>query len=281
MRYKIVSDSASNIHTIEQVPFSYAPLHIIVGDRDFPDDDRLDLARMEEELSRGGKSGTACPGTGDWLDAFGDAESIFCVTITSGLSGSCAAARAAKAEYEEQYPLRHVHVIDSLSAGPEMALLIEKLQELICTGASENEILDSIREYTCRTRLLFCLKSLRNLANNGRVSPSAAKICEILGIRVVGQASTQGTLEILNKCHGEAGALSRMVKIMNGAGFSGGKVRLMHNSNENAAEKLAGLIRGTWENADVRISPTLGLCGYYAENGGIMLGFDTPGSSRL
>ena len=42
MKYKIVSDSASNIHTIEDIPFSYAPLHIIVGDRDFSDDDSLD-----------------------------------------------------------------------------------------------------------------------------------------------------------------------------------------------------------------------------------------------
>ncbi len=281
MKYKIVTDSASNIHSIENIPFAYAPLHIMVGDRDFPDDDNLDLAQMEEALSHGGKSGTACPGIGDWLNAFEDAEVVFCVTITSGLSGSCAAARAAKAEYEEQYPLRHVHVIDSLSAGPEMALLIEKLQELICSGLGEKEILDGIREYAHRTGLLFCLKSLRNLANNGRVSPSVAKICEILGIRVVGQASAQGTLEILNKCHGENGSLSRMVKIMSETGFYGGKVRLMHNNNEKAAEKLADLIRKTWDNADVRIAPTLGLCGYYAENGGIMLGFDRPASPRL
>lgn len=275
MKYKIVSDSASNIRTIQHVPFSYAPLHIIVGDRDFSDDDSLDLTQMDEALSSGGKSGTACPGIGDWLEAFGTAEVVFCVTITSGLSGSCDAARAAKALYEEQDPRRRVHVIDSLSAGPEMALLIEKLQELICSGANEEEILSGIRDYAARTRLLFCLKSLRNLAGNGRVNPSVAKICEILGIRVVGQASAQGTLEILHKCHGEPGSLSRMVKVMGEAGYSGGQVRIMHNRNEKAAGKLADLIRETHPNANVLISPTLGLCSYYAENGGLMLGFDT------
>lgn len=274
MRYKIVSDSASNIHTIEKVPFSYAPLHIIVGEMDFPDDDSLDLTQMDNALSSGGKSSTACPGIGDWLSAFGDAEIIFCVTITSGLSGSCAAARIAKDEYEEQFPQRHVHIIDSLSAGPEMALIIEKLQDLICQGAAEADILRDIREYTRHSHLLFCLKSLRNLANNGRVSHSVAKICEILGIRIMGQASTQGTLEILHKCHGEQNALSRIVKTMKEFGFSDGHVRIMHNKNGNAAQKLASLIRESFAAADIRISPTLGLCSYYAEDGGIMLGFD-------
>lgn len=274
MKYKIVSDSASNIHAIENVPFAYAPLHIIVGEKDFADDDSLNLEEMEQALSAGQKSGTACPGIGDWLEAFGDAEVVFCVTITSALSGSCSAARAAKDEYEEQFPARRVHVIDSLSAGPEMALIIEKLRELICSDMGEEEILHQIKNYTRRSHLLFCLKSLRNLASNGRVSPSVAKICEILGIRVVGQASAQGTLEILHKCRGEASALTRMVKDMAQAGYSGGHVSIMHARNEEAARKLAALIHQTYPNSDVQVSPTLGLCSYYAETGGIMLGFE-------
>lgn len=173
MKYKIVSDSASNIHTIENVSFTYAPLHIIVGEKDFADDDSLDLEEMEQALSTGQKSGTACPGIGDWLEAFGDVEVVFCVTITSALSGSCSAARAAKDEYEEQFPARRVHVIDSLSAGPEMALIIEKLRELICSNMGEEDILHQIKNYTRRSHLLFCLKSLRNLASNGRVNPSS------------------------------------------------------------------------------------------------------------
>ncbi len=96
-----------------------------------------------------------------------------------------------------------------------------------------------------------------------------------MGIRVVGQASAQGTLEILHKCHGEPGSLTRMVKVMGAAGYSGGRVRIMHNQNEKAADKLAGLIREAHPSANVLISPTLGLCSYYAENGGLMLGFDT------
>ncbi|MCM1118371.1 MAG: DegV family protein [bacterium] len=274
MKYKIVSDSASNIRTLENVPFAYAPLHIIAGEIDFADDDSLDLVKMNQALASGQESGTACPGIGDWLETFGDADVIFCVTITSALSGSCSAARVAKDEYEEQFPARRVHIIDSLSAGPEMALIVEKLRDLIHSGMDEEDILKHIRNYTHRSHLLFCLKSLRNLASNGRVSPSVAKLCEILGIRIVGQASARGTLEILHKCRGEAGALASMVKVMEKAGYCGGAVRIMHDQNEDAAGKLADLIHHTYADADIRISPTLGLCSYYAEKGGIMLGFE-------
>ena len=56
------------------------------------------------------------------------------MTITSGLSGSYNAACIAKEMYEAEHPGRRVYVIDSLSAGPELTLMVEKLEELIIEG---------------------------------------------------------------------------------------------------------------------------------------------------
>lgn len=274
MKYKIVSDSASNVRTMGEAPFSVAPLHIIVGERDFTDDESLDLEQLEKALAGGGKSSTACPGVGDWLEAFGDAEAVFGVTITSALSGSWAAASAAKEEYEQSFPSRHVHIVDSLSAGPEMALLLEKLKELIEQGKEEAEIVREIQAYAGRTHLLFCLESLQNLANNGRCHPAVAKIAGLLGIRVVGRASREGTLEVLHKCRGEQGALSRLVRSMKEAGYCGGRAYILHYKNQEAAKKLAAMIRDTFAGAEPQVFPTWGLCSYYAEKGGLMLGFE-------
>ena len=117
MKYKIVSDSAADLLAIDQAPFASVPLHIIIGSREFIDDEAVDLAQMEEALSaHKGRSSTACPGVDDWLRAFGDADAVFCVTITSALSGSYNSAMSARQQYEERYPGRQVHVIDSLSA---------------------------------------------------------------------------------------------------------------------------------------------------------------------
>nr|WP_300865183.1 DegV family protein [uncultured Acetatifactor sp.] len=273
MKYKIVSDSSSDILALPQVPFASVPLHIIIGSHEFIDDKDVDLELLEKTLAaHKGPSSTACPSVGDWLKAFGDTETVFCVTITSALSGSYSFAMAAKKEYEEQFPGRFVHVIDSLSTGPEMALIIEKLQELILSGREREDILQEITAYTRRTHLMFSLETLRNLANNGRVSPAVAKLAGILGIRVVGQASAQGELQLLNKCRGEQCVLSSVLKYMKEMGYQGGKVLISHNGNE----KMADSIRESFQASDVRFYTARALCSYYAEKGGLLVGIECP-----
>lgn len=83
MKYKIIMDSSSNIFDLEQVSFSSVPLKIITDQKEFTDDPNLDLNEMLTYLSAyKGRSGTACPNINEWLEAFGDAEYVFAVTIT-------------------------------------------------------------------------------------------------------------------------------------------------------------------------------------------------------
>lgn len=275
MKYKIVSDSSSDLLSLEKVSYTSVPLHITVGAQEFVDDESVDLAKLERALSsHKGRSGTACPGVDDWLQAFGDADSIFCITITSALSGCYNSALSAKQEYEEKYPARHVHVIDSLSTGPEMVLIIEKLQELILSGKDENDIVKEIADYTEHTHLLFSLETLTNLANNGRVSPAIAKLAGILGIRVIGQASSQGELQLLGKCRGEQCTLSGILRQLKSMGYQGGKIRISHNGNEKTALHLKTLILENFQASDIRILTTRALCSFYAEKGGILVGVE-------
>lgn len=274
MKYKIVSDSSANILTSDCVPFSSVPLHIIVDGEEFIDDENVNLQQMEDALTVCKSSSTACPGIGDWLNAFEDAEAIFCVTITSSLSGSYTSAQSAKMEYEKQHPNRHVYVIDSLSTGPEMALLIEKLQELILSGMDELAIFHEIQSYAQHTHLLFSLESLTNLAKNGRVNHTIAKLAGILGIRIIGQASSHGEFQLLSKCRGEQRALSYIIKCMKEYGYTNGKIRITHNRNEKAAQKLMIQLQNTFNPSDIRIDATWALCSYYAEKGGLLIGFE-------
>lgn len=112
---------------------------------------------------------------------------MFCVTITGTLSGSYNAAVVAKDIYEREHPNRRVYVLNSLSAGQELCLIIEKLQELIVAKKGFDEITEEIKRYTKKTSLYFMLESMKNLANNGRVNPMVAKMAVLFGIRVVGR----------------------------------------------------------------------------------------------
>ena len=270
---KIILDSSANM--AEESHVSSVPLKIITDRKEYIDDANLNTTEMVWQLQTyNGPSSTACPSPQDWLDRFDDKPYVFCIAITSGLSGSCNAAMIAKADYEAQFPDRKVCVIDSLSTGGEMELIAEKIQELIAAGLSFEDTCEKIKDYQKSTGLLFMLESLQNLANNGRVSKIVAKAAGILGIRLVGKASDVGTLEPLEKCRGEKKALTSLLKRMVDQGYEGGKVRISHCLNEAAAKQFQENVLALYPAADIAIRPTGGLCSFYAEKGGLLIGFE-------
>ena len=274
-KIKIVADSSANLLTLKHVPFASAPLKVITAEKEFVDTASLDVGGMLDYFSQyKGKSKTSCPNPADWIDAFGDADDIFCIAITSGLSGSYNAACIAKQMYEAEKNGSRVYVIDSLSAGPELTLLAEKLETLILQGVAYEEICDRIEAYKQNTGLLFMLESLNNFAANGRVSPAVAKIAGVLGIRIVGKASDQGTLEPTDKCRGEAKSLSTILAHLKEYGLCSGRVQIAHCRNEQAALKLKNMIQSEIPDASVSIGENRGLCSYYAELGGLLVGFE-------
>lgn len=273
--FKIVVDSASDIYEWDGMPFATAPLKIITNDKEYVDDCNLNVEEMVNELATlSEKSSTACPSPIDWLKAFGGAQYIFCLTITSNLSGSYNSAIIAKNDYEENHPGCRVCVIDSLSTGPEMRLLAEKINEYVDDGLDFEEISEKIKEYSEKTALIFMLESMRNLANNGRVSKIAAKAAGILGIRAVGIASEVGTLQLMEKSRGEKRATDAIINIMKKSGFKNGKVRIGHCFNLSAAYKLRELIQTEFGQCNIEICPLGGLCSFYAEKGGLIIGYE-------
>lgn len=276
MKFKIVTDSSANLRSLDEVEFQSVPLTIRVEDREFVDDESLDLEDMLQTLATTkSKSSSSCPNIEDYLAAFGDADRIFCITITSNLSGSFNAARLAKEEYESTYPDRKVYVIDSLSAGPELKLLAHKVLDMIKSSALYEDICQKISEYQEKTHLIFCLESMKNLANNGRVSPLVAKIAGVLGIRAVGKASDVGTLEMLDKVRGEKGAVTKIFERMQELGYKGGKVLIDNCCNLPAAKALQELVQNKFPKAEVVHDSCGALCSFYAEKGGLMVGFES------
>lgn len=273
MNRKIVVDSSSNLASGQGL--SVVPLKIVTDEREFVDDAELNTAQMLEYIeSYPGRSGTSCPNVGDWLEAFGDAQEVFALSLTSTLSGCYNAAQQAAEMYLEQHSDRKVCCLDSLSTGPEMALIAEKLLTLVEQELEFEAIESQIRQYMATTHLTFMLRSVENLAKNGRVSHLVAKAVGFLNIHIVAKASEDGVLQQLHKARGEAKGLRLLISEMEKMGYCGGKVRITHAFNESAARELESLLRTIAPDADITIAPSTGLCSYYAERGSVMVGFE-------
>lgn len=274
-KIKIVADSSCDMFELKHTEFETAPMKVITAEREFIDDENLDVDGMVDYLFHiKGKSKSSCPNTNDWLEAFGDADEIYCVTITSGLSGSYNSACAAKQIYEADNEGKRVHVFDTLSAGPEITLIIEKIEECIDNGMSFDDICECVTAYMKKTGLVFMLKSLKTFANNGRVSSIVAKLVGIAGICIVGKASDEGTLEPMHKPRGERRALETLVSSLEAEGYRNGKISIGHCQNEAGAEQLKELILEKFKQATVEIHSFRGLCSFYAEKGGVLVGFE-------
>ncbi len=273
--FKIVSDSSSDLLTLDNINYAFAPMKIITAEREFVDDAAMNVDEMVDFLYRyKGQSKSSCPNTADWLSAFGDAEDIICTTITSGLSGSYNSACTAKNIYEEEHPGRRVFVVDTLSAGPEIALIIHRIEDDFAAGMSYEEICADIMAYKEQTGLIFMLKSLKNFANNGRVSPLVAKLVGIAGICIVGRASTEGTLEPVHKCRGESRALNTLISELEANGLQTGRISIGHCRNPEAAQLLRDRITEKFPQVQAEIHTFRGLCGFYAELGGVLIGYE-------
>lgn len=274
MSYKVVSDSSCNILTGENPCFASVPMKII-AQQEYVDAPGLDVAQMVEDLkNHKGKSGSSCPNVGEWLDAFGDADVVFGTTISDALSGSYSAACHAAETYMEEHPERKVYILDSMATGPEQAMLNDRLMQLLESGLEPEAVWEQIRDYQNHTYTLFCLESLNNLARNGRVNPAVAKLAGVLGIRVCGEAKN-GEVTPVHKARGPKKATQTLVDMIRERGFrDGGVLRVAHCFAQEQALALRDAILAQFPNARFVLEPTTALCSYYAELGGLIIGFE-------
>ena len=274
MKFRIVADSSSNVLAMDGVNYTTVPMKV-VADKEYVDDAQLNLAEMVEGLrNHKGKSGSSCPNVGEWLEAFEDAEYVFGLTITKHLSGSYNAAQQAAETYMEEHPDRKVFIVDSLSTGPEMMMIVDKILECQANGDDFETTKAKVLEYNNHNHTLFCLESMMNLARNGRVPMAVAKIGGMLGIRVVGDVEG-GQITPVHKPRGAKKATQTLLEMMEERGlYDGAQVRIAHCFGERQALALKELVLAKFPNCRFILEPTGALCSFYAEAGGLMIGIE-------
>jgi DegV family protein with EDD domain len=251
------------------------PLVISLGEKQYVDDETLNIEELLAALrSHKGKSSTACPNVQAWENAFAGHEECFVITMTSNLSGTYNSARVAMEEYQQEHPECRIEIFDTLSTGPEMRLLAERLMAWVKEDLPFAEIVAKGHAYLSTTRLFYTLQTLHNLAENGRVPKLIASAFDVLGMRIIATASREGTIQAVARCRGDHRALEKLMDQIRGAGYHGGRMRITHVANPDGAEKIKSAVLASWPDADVQVFPTTGLCSYYAEQGGLLIGLE-------
>lgn len=278
-KWKIVADSGCDYRQLNNLApdteFISVPLTIQVGDQAFVDDANLDIDHMMNVMEASkSAAGSACPSPQAYQAAFEGAENIIVITITGGLSGSFNAARVARDMFVEEHPEVNIHLIDSLSAGGEMDLIVDEINRLIATGLEFDELVQAITAYQENSKLLFVLAKVDNLVKNGRLSKLIGTVVGLLNIRMVGEASSEGKLELLQKARGHKKSVTAAFEEMKKAGYNGGRIVMAHRNNAKFFQQFSELVKTQFANATIEEVATSGLCSFYAEEGGLLMGYE-------
>lgn len=281
MIWNIVSDSSCDLlmkdFSSECIRFETIPLRIQVGQREFVDNDQLDVPEMLAAMAaESSAASTACPSPAAFAQAFSQGDNTICFTISSNLSGTHNAAVMARDMVLEEHPEKKICIIDSKSTAGAIVLLIRRTKELIEANPEVDfeELCDQLRLYQAAQRTCFTLECFDNLIKNGRMKPLVGTLLHTLGIHVLAEATLQGTIQVVGKARGENKTYKGLTEIMaSRKDCSGVEVVICHCENATGAQKMKERILADLPVKRVDIMPCRGLTSFYAMEKGLLISY--------
>lgn len=277
MKWNIIGDSSCDLFELEKdvanVSYKSVPFYITIEDREYTDDENLDIAEMVGFMKESKKaSSTACPSPEAWQERMTEGENNICVTISKNLSGSYGSCDIAVKNIKEDYPQTNAAVVDGCATGPSSVLTVRKLTELIEQGENFENVIEKTEEYVKGIHTVFALSCFDNLVKAGRVSKIAGILAASLDFWGVG-VEKEGRIAFRTKVRGKKKAIAAMLEVIRENGFNGGDVVISHCMNEPLALKMKEEIESLDSNVNVTILPTRGLNSYYADKAGLIISY--------
>ncbi|NLX71153.1 MAG: DegV family protein [Clostridiales bacterium] len=277
MKYRIVADSGCDINQAsgEKLDVTIVPLTIYIGDKEFKDDQSLDIPEMLKIMNETQTAPkTACPSPGDFMEAYeGDEESLFVVTLSSGISGTYSSGIMAREMFLEKKK-KFIHVFDSLTASVGETLVSMKIHKLVSEGLGELEIVKAVNKYIKEMKTLFLIDSLDNLIKAGRINKLVGKVASALHVKPI-MGGQDGTIKLFEKTRGYKRAFNRLIDMIGeiGENLEEKTLGIAHCNCLKRAEEFRDAVLKKYNFKNIIIVSMNGLSSVYANEGGLVIAF--------
>ena len=223
--------------------------------------DSFDAHSYYEMLRQGGRVQTSLLNTQLFLDSFRPVlergEDAVYFSMSSGISGTCQAARMAAQELLEEFPERTVRVVDSLGSGFGTGLMACKAADLRAAGKTAAETADIMDADAQNTLQFFTVDDLNFLKRTGRVSGATAMIGTVLNIKPVLWGDPTGHITARGKYRGRKKALAAIAEEYRSRVEDAGsqRVAISHGDCPEDAQALADMICAVAKPKELIIAP--------------------------
>jgi DegV family protein with EDD domain len=196
-------------YNIQQVPIT-----IQFGEESFRAVYDLNDAATFARIDREGKlPTTSAPSPGQFVTAFksafdAGAENILCLTVSSEVSATYAAAINAAADFAD----KDITVLDTRTLSMGQGLQVLYAAEALSKGKSKEEALAIAQSVGERTLFFAALSTLKYLAMSGRVSQLTAGIAGIIDLKPI-LTIRNGKLDMLERVRTKGKATGRVIDL--------------------------------------------------------------------
>lgn len=210
MSYTVVTDTSSNLPTrivresgLEVIPFMY---YIDGEEGTCLDTERFDGDAYYDKIRAGSRVTTSQITPQRYIDCFTPilkaGNDVIFVSMSSGISGSCASAHMAANMLKEEYPERKVIVIDTRGASLGeglVALMAARLRE---AGTEIEKAAEQLAAMSQRMCQIFTVDDLMHLRRGGRLSNLSAIVGTVLQIKPLLKGDNEGKIVAFQKVRG-------------------------------------------------------------------------------
>ncbi|MBQ3014052.1 MAG: DegV family protein [Clostridia bacterium] len=216
--YVIFTDSACDIkpELLAEwgVPYRCLTFRFDGEEKEYSNDD-MPVAEFYNKMREGGVAKTAAVNAEAFAELFEEealkkGKDVLYVGFSSGLSTTYNSARIASLELKEKYPEAKIVVVDTLAASAGEGLMLYLTVEQKKNGATIEEAEAFVRDLIGRMGIWFTVDDLVYLKRGGRVSPTAAFVGNLLGIKPVLYMDNEGHLIPVSKVRGRRTSIVAM-----------------------------------------------------------------------
>ena len=267
-KVKIVTDSNSGItqKEAEKLGIFVLPMPFLIDGEEYFEDINLTQAEFYEHLKSNANVLTSQPAIGNvtefWNKLLTDDSELVHIPMSSGLSESCHTAEALAKNYGGR-----VQVVDNQRISITQKQSVYDALKLANEGKSAAEIKEILLKTKFDSSIYIALDTLKYLKKGGRLTPAAALIGTLLGIRPVLQIQGE-KLDAFKKVKTVRKAKEVMIAALDSdlknrfteyAANGEMQISVAHTANEAEAKLFAEELQATFRNVTVKFIDPLSL----------------------
>ena len=284
----IVTDACSDLpasYTRSQKDFLVSPMNYQLGGESLridPMDEHPEATAhiFYEKLRNGGMATTAQINQVEWTSLvkplMAAGHDVLMLVFSSGLSGTCMAAKLMVDELAPQYPGQKLYVVDSVSASMGEGLFVHHVLQYRDSGRNADECYAYARDLAPRIIHWFTVDDLQFLRRGGRVSAASAYLGGILKIKPVLNVDPKGKLIPREKVQGRKKSLRALFEMVKKYAAEPEKQTLFlsHGDCPEEAQWLANKLREELGVKDIMVSTIGPIIGAHSGPGTVAIFFE-------